>query len=178
MIEQEAHDEAYNLGKQVAHNARRKSIESAWTSEGADRAEQIKDAVNITPPTALETDNARVEKARREAWITKDSGKRAEFSSGMRRDTAEGKPRFDLVTPVGQPYNETMAYRVAMLMTRGADKYGERNWELADSPEEYERFRASAYRHFLQWYHGEVDEDHAAAVDFNISAAEHVKSKL
>lgn len=30
----------------------------------------------------------------------------------------------------------------------------------------------------MQWINGETDEDHAAAIIFNIAGAEHVKSKL
>jgi hypothetical protein len=30
-------------------------------------------------------------------YTTKDSGKREEYKSGMRRDTQEGKPRYDLI---------------------------------------------------------------------------------
>jgi hypothetical protein len=43
---------------------------------------------------------------------------------------------------------------------------------------EYERFQESAARHFEQWLEGENDEDHAAAVFFNINGAEYVKAKL
>lgn len=63
-------------------------------------------------------------------------------------------------------------------MQRGAEKYGERNWENAKTWEELDRFEASAFRHFIQWIDGERDEDHAAAVIFNIAAAEYVKERL
>ena len=63
-------------------------------------------------------------------------------------------------------------------MGRGIKKYGDRNWELADSPEEHERFRISAFRHFMQWYFNQDDEDHAAAVFFNIMAREFIGEKL
>ncbi|MFW6246645.1 MAG: HNH endonuclease [bacterium] len=53
-----------------------------------------------------------------------------------------------------------------------------RNWELANSKEELDRFKGSAFRHFIQWFQDEEDEDHAAAVLFNINAAEMVKTKL
>jgi len=108
-------------------------------------------------------------------YITKDNGKREEFWSGMRRDTQEGKPRFDLIIPKGQKYEDTLLYRWAMLMERGKEKYGERNWEKANSEEEKERFKASAFRHFIQWFCGEEDEDHAVAVCFNINAYEKLK---
>lgn len=102
----------------------------------------------------------------------KDSGVRQEYASGMRRDTQEGKPNFLLAV------DGPMFARYAEHMTKGAAKYGARNWQLADSAEELERFKASALRHMMQWLDGNVDEDHAAAVWFNINAAEHVKERL
>lgn len=111
-------------------------------------------------------------------YITKDSGERVEFDSGMRRDVQDGKPRFDLLLTSDQPYNEQFLTRCAELLERGATKYGVRNWEQANSQEEFERFKASAFRHFMQWYTGEIDEDHSAACYFNLMAAEYVKWKL
>ena len=102
---------------------------------------------------------------------TKDSGKREEFASGMVRDTQEGKPRYDLV-------DEPMLTRWAELMARGAEKYGEDNWKYANSLEELKRFQASGFRHFIQWIRGDEDEDHAAAVFYNIAACEYVKRRL
>ena len=110
-------------------------------------------------------------------YTTKDSGKRQNYDSGMRRDTQEGKPDFSLLL-TDLPYDEQLITRWAGLMTRGAEKYGRRNWQLANSQEELERFKASAFRHFMQWITGQDDEDHAAAVLFNINAAEYVKSKV
>jgi hypothetical protein len=111
-------------------------------------------------------------------YVTKDSGVRAEYKSGMRRDTQEGKARFDLMRPLGIPYSEQFMTRVAELMTRGIGKYGLRNWEKADSQEELDRFRGSAERHLHQYLAGETDEDHAAAVVFNLLAAESTKWKM
>lgn len=111
-------------------------------------------------------------------YTTKDSGERAEFESGMQRDTQSGKPRFDLTQPIGVPYEEQLLTRFAALMGRGAEKYTERNWEKADSEEELARMKSSAFRHFMQWYHGEKDEDHAAAVLFNIMAFEATSYKM
>lgn len=101
----------------------------------------------------------------------KDSGKREEYASGMRRDTQEGKPRFDLIDRV-------FLRRLAIHLAKGAEKYGEENWRLAEGEEELKRFRASAFRHLIQWLDGERDEDHAAAVAFNLAAAEMVLAKL
>jgi hypothetical protein len=111
-------------------------------------------------------------------FITKDSGVRQEYASGMRRDLQKGKARFDLILPAGQKYDETLLYRWATLLERGAVKYGERNWEKANSQEEVDRFKASAMRHFMQWYCGEEDEDHMAATIFNMNSYETIKAKI
>ncbi len=104
-------------------------------------------------------------------FITKDSGARQEYDSGMRRDTQDGKPMFGLLRPEGVPYDEQFLTRCAALMTRGIEKYGHRNWEKANSEEELARFKESAERHLHQYLAGETDEDHAAAVFFNLLAA-------
>jgi len=111
-------------------------------------------------------------------FITKDSGQRLEFQSGMKRDIQFGKPRFDLILPQWQKYEDTMLYRWAMILTRGWEKYGERNWEKANSQEELDRFKASAFRHFMQWMANEDDEDHAAAIFFNVNCYEAIKEKM
>lgn len=103
-------------------------------------------------------------------YTIKDSGDRERYPGGMTRDTQTGKPRHDLLLPLGVPYEEQFLTRVAMLMTRGAEKYRERNWERAASQEELGRFKASAARHLTQWLAGEEDEDHAASVVFNLLA--------
>lgn len=112
------------------------------------------------------------------SFETKDSGERQDYVSGMQRDIQSGKPRFDLLLVDGLPYEEQFLTRFASLLARGADKYGERNWQLANSTEELDRFRASALRHMTQWATGERDEDHAVAVAFNLMAYEYVAWKL
>lgn len=102
---------------------------------------------------------------------TLDSGKRQNYKSGMRRDLQNGKPRYDLC-------DMAIFKRWAALMERGAVKYGEDNWRLANSKEELKRFKASAFRHFISWFENEEDEDHCVAVIFNLAAAEWVKEKL
>lgn len=102
---------------------------------------------------------------------TKDSGQRQEFSTGMVRDIQSDKPRYDLV-------DWPMIKRWAELMSRGAVKYGENNWKQAATQQELDRFRASALRHCIQYFNGDTDEDHAAAVMFNLGGAEMVRTKL
>jgi hypothetical protein len=113
-----------------------------------------------------------------DGWVTKDSGKREEYDSGMVRDTQEGKPRYDLLVPSGVPYAHQFLTRVANLLARGAEKYSDRNWEQAAGSAELDRFQSSALRHLMQWVTGETDEDHAAAVVFNLLAYETIKWKL
>jgi hypothetical protein len=102
----------------------------------------------------------------------KDSGARTEFAGGMVRDTNEGKPRFDLLLAAGVPYGQQFLTRCAEHMAKGGVKYDDRNWEKGYGVELLERYKESALRHLLAWVCGEVDEDHAAAVVFNLLAYE------
>lgn len=105
-------------------------------------------------------------------YTTADSGARAEFVSGMRRDTEAGKTLWHLI------YDGPMLRRYAELLTRGAAKYVPRNWMQAAGAAELERFVSSACRHFAQWVAGDEDEDHAAAVWFNLNGAEYVRARM
>lgn len=111
-------------------------------------------------------------------YQTKDSGVHQEYESGMRRDSQDGKPRFDLIRTKLQPYEEQMIYRYAMLLARGAEKYSARNWEDGCGEEELERAKASLLRHTEQLVAGETDEDHAAAVWFNTQAIEYFRWRM
>ncbi len=107
----------------------------------------------------------------------KDSGKRQEFVSGMVRDTAEGKTNYMSVL------DGPMFDRWAEHLTKGKIKYpdvepGVANWTLAGGEAEYHRFRQSAFSHFRKWLRGDVDEDHASALFFNVNGAEYVKAKI
>jgi hypothetical protein len=102
----------------------------------------------------------------------KDSGERLQFPSGMVRDTTDGKIDYTLIM------DGPMFKRWAEHLTKGALKYEARNWMQAEGQEELDRFRGSALRHLLQWFDGERDEDHAAAVFFNINGAEYVLGKM
>lgn len=103
-------------------------------------------------------------------FVVKDSGKRQEYDSGMVRDTQEDKPNYNLI-------DKDFLRRLAYHLTKGASKYGRDNWRKANSEEEMIRFQDSAFRHMVQWMNGDVDEDHMAAVAFNLAAYEYVKNK-
>ncbi len=110
------------------------------------------------------------------SFTIKDSGARQEFASGMVRDTATNKMQYHRVL------EGPMFLRWARHLTLGAIKYpdnadGSANWTKAANDEEYRRFKQSALRHFMQWYAGDRDEDHAAAVFFNINGMEYVRDK-
>lgn len=105
-------------------------------------------------------------------FVIKDSGVREQYTSGMVRDTASDKTMWALV------FDGPMLKRWAVHLTKGAVKYAKRNWMKASGQAELDRAYDSAARHFAQWINGEVDEDHAAAVIFNINLAEYVKEKL
>lgn len=104
-------------------------------------------------------------------FAVKDSGQRQQFESGMVRDVTDGKTDYSLAL------DGPMFERWAAHLAKGAQKYSKRNWMKAAGEAEIERFKESALRHFLQWYRGEVDEDHASAVFFNINGAEYVKGR-
>lgn len=104
-------------------------------------------------------------------FIVKDLGCRITTESGMSRSDTTGRPRYDLIWLPGLE-------RLAFHMAKGVPIHGERNWEKASTEKELERFKESAFRHFMQWMEGQIDEDHASAVIFNLFGAEMVKSKL
>jgi len=113
-----------------------------------------------------------------ESRVTKDSGQRANYGNGGVRDTQEGKARIDLLLPETVPYDEQLLTRWAQLMARGAEKYTDRNWEQFSDRAALDRAKSSALRHMIQWASDETDEDHAAAVCFNLMAAEYIKGVL
>ena len=105
-------------------------------------------------------------------FVVNDSGARQDYSSGMRRDLEDEKTDFTLAL------DGPMFSRYAEHMTKGAKKYGRRNWQLANSEEELARFKRSALRHIIQWLEGARDEDHMAATVFNLNAASFVEDRL
>jgi hypothetical protein len=74
--------------------------------------------------------------------------------------------------------SDLMLRRWAIHLTSGAKKYTADNWMQAQGEAELNRFRESAFRHFMQWYYGDRDEDHGAAVFFNINGAEYVRGRM
>ena len=86
-----------------------------------------------------------------------DSGQRETFETGAVRDTADGKPRFDLFSPFAME-------RVGLWLMRGAAKYSEHNWSKGIPAS---RCLASLHRHLMKYMQGATDEDHLSAIATN-----------
>ena len=97
-----------------------------------------------------------------------DSGKRQDFFTGSVRDTNDGKPRYDLITPIG-------LYYLAMHYANGAKKYGDRNWEKG---QHLSRYIESLERHVQKMKVGLEDEDHVSAIAWNAMAFIHTKTMI
>lgn len=98
----------------------------------------------------------------------KDSGKRQEFLTGSRRDTQDGKGRYDLISPIS-------LQRLARHFENGAKKYGDRNWELGQP---LTRYVDSAIRHIYAYLEGKRDEDHIIAGAWNLLALVHTEEMI
>ncbi len=98
----------------------------------------------------------------------KDSGVRQEFDTGSRRDTQEGKGRYDLLP--------TRAMReLALHFEHGAVKYGDRNWEKGQP---ISRYLNSAIRHTFQALEGKLDENHMIAAAWNLLCAVDTRARI
>ena len=98
----------------------------------------------------------------------KDSGERQEFDTGSRRDTREGKGRFDLLPPIA-------IRRLAQHFENGSAKYGDRNWEKGQP---LSRYLDSSIRHLFSHLEGMRDEDHLAAAAWNIICMIHTEEMI
>lgn len=98
----------------------------------------------------------------------KDSGKRESFETGSRRDTREGKGRFDLLPP-------RAITRLAKHFEDGSKKYGDRNWEKGQP---LSRYLDSAMRHLFKFSQGLRDEDHLIAAAWNLLCLAETEERL
>jgi hypothetical protein len=102
------------------------------------------------------------------AYVTKDSGKREEYATGSMRDTTEGKGSYTSISP-------HMLRRLAMLMERGAKKYGLFNYQKGQP---FSRVVDSLMRHTNQARMGDESEDHKSAIIFNAMAWIHFEEEI
>lgn len=92
-----------------------------------------------------------------------DNGKRLVYETGALREPQDGKGRFDLISPFA-------LFRLARWYELGAKKYGYRNWEKGIP---FSHCVDSAFRHLTKFLAGMDDEDHLAAVAWNVFAIMH-----
>lgn len=93
--------------------------------------------------------------------MIKDQGIMETTEAGAKRESNEGRGRFDLL-----PYEAIEA--LAKWYEEGAVKYGDRNWEKGLSVKDCIN---RMIRHSLKAGNGWTDEDHLAAVMWNAAAA-------
>ena len=104
----------------------------------------------------------------------KDSGKRQEFETGSKRDTRDGKGRYDLIPGyairkvAGNAFHKLSpiaVQRLARHYENGGKKYGDWNWTKGQP---LSRYLDSAIRHMFKVVDGQLDEDHQAAAAWNM----------
>lgn len=98
-----------------------------------------------------------------------DSGHRVAYGeSGAIRESAPGKGRYDLISPIAED-------KLAKLLEKGAQKYAPRNWELGLP---LHTFVDSGRRHLRMLMMGDTSEDHATAALWNMMALVHTQEMI
>ncbi len=92
-----------------------------------------------------------------------DGGARMTYENGGMREPSTGKGAYELVSPFALE-------RIAKWYELGAKKYADRNWEKGIP---FGRLIQSGLRHMIRWMQGRRDEDHLAAVCWNVMAMMH-----
>lgn len=91
-----------------------------------------------------------------------------QFKSGAKRDNAQGKGAYELISPL-------FMKRMAMVYEKGATQKGNRNWENGFP---MSRCIQSALRHLYQRLEGREDEDHTCHAVFNLIALVHFEEQI
>lgn len=92
-----------------------------------------------------------------------DGGARMTYDTGALREPSTGKGAYELISPFALE-------RIAIWYELGARKYADRNWEKGIP---FNRLIQSAIRHLIRWMKGDREEDHLAAVCWNVMAMMH-----
>jgi hypothetical protein len=90
------------------------------------------------------------------------------FESGAVRGTQTGKGRYDLISTFA-------TRRLALVLERGAARYGDRNWEKGIP---LMRHIDSLKRHLDQFIEGHTDEDHLAHMLANAMMLVHTEEMV
>ena len=92
-----------------------------------------------------------------------DGGARMTYDTGAMREPSTNKGAYELISPFALE-------RIAIWYELGARKYADRNWEKGIP---FNRLIQSAIRHMIRWMKGDREEDHLAAVCWNVMAMMH-----
>lgn len=90
------------------------------------------------------------------------------FKTGSVRDNRQGKGRYDLIPPEA-------IHELAIHFEVGAQKYGDRNWELGQP---ISRIMDSALRHAFSYMAKKPEENHLAAACWNLMAAMTIRARV
>lgn len=97
-----------------------------------------------------------------------DSGTRSEFPTGAVRDEMHGRGNPSDIPPCA-------LRRLGQHFEAGARKYSRHNW-MKGIP--LSRYQDSIMRHVTAWAEGDLSEDHAAAVLWNMACAMHTELEI
>ncbi len=90
------------------------------------------------------------------------TGRKEKFDTGSQRDSNRGRGRFDLIPAM-------VLFRDAILYEKGAEKYGDDNWQKGQPSK---RYAESIFRHYVCYMIGDRKEDHLAALRWNAGGIE------
>ncbi len=93
-----------------------------------------------------------------------NGGKRERFETGAVRDTDEGKPHPEYISPFATE-------RLATVLAEGAKKYGPFNYQKGIPAS---RILASLHRHLMKYQQGSTEEDHLGHLAANVVFLLHV----
>jgi len=117
-------------------------------------------------------------KARPETALV-DSGEREVTASGFMREPDADKPDLSWIFTVEglEIVPKELIVRIARHYHEGGKKYAPDNWKKGTDQASLARNLRSLTRHLFQWFRGEQDEDHLAAVVWNLITYEINSSK-
>ena len=101
----------------------------------------------------------------KEYELQTDATKMVTNESGAKRESKEGKGRYDLIPP-------DALRRLAIVYEKGAVLHGDRNWEKGLS---ISATINSAIRHCFKYLAGSSEEDHLAQAAWNLFAIMHLE---
>lgn len=99
-----------------------------------------------------------------------DSGAREVAANGFTREPDADKPDLSWLFEIEglELVPREMIERIAKHFANGSKKYAPDNWRRGTSPEALARYRRSVARHVFAWFRRETDEDHTAAIAWNL----------